>query len=294
MSINRVNISGNLTRDPELRMTSGGTQVLSFGVAVNDRRRNPQSGEWEDYPNFVDCTMFGARAEAVSRYLSKGSKVAIEGKLRYSSWERDGQRRSKLEVIVDEIEFMSRGSQQGDGGYSNAPQAPRGGYGPVIRHCRARAGLGLLADVDAVLRGVLEDKALELPLGGLRPARDDAEVVFLDLARGYLLVHDAQGLRPLFFGPQNGRAIGLEQKFHCFVPPFAVVQRWSPARPSRSKKIPPSGERSSPKRRRLQEKGRRKPALRACAPAAAPRPPQVVSTVTLTLFHGAPASFPGK
>ena len=108
MSINRVNISGNLTRDPELRMTSGGTQVLSFGVAVNDRRRNPQSGEWEDYPNFVDCTMFGARAEAVSRYLSKGSKVAIEGKLRYSSWERDGQRRSKLEVIVDEIEFMSR------------------------------------------------------------------------------------------------------------------------------------------------------------------------------------------
>ena len=60
-------------------------------------------------PNFVDCTMFGARAEAVSRYLSKGTKVAIEGKLRYSSWEtNEGQRRSKLEVIVDEIEFMSR------------------------------------------------------------------------------------------------------------------------------------------------------------------------------------------
>ena len=126
MSINRVNISGNLTRDPELRMTAGGTQVLSFGVAVNDRRRNPQTGEWEDYPNFVDCTMFGSRAEAVSRYLSKGSKVAIEGKLRYSSWERDGQRRSKLEVIVDEIEFMSRGQQQGQGGYAPAPQ--QGGY----------------------------------------------------------------------------------------------------------------------------------------------------------------------
>ncbi len=126
MSINRVNISGNLTRDPELRMTAGGTQVLSFGVAVNDRRRNPQTGEWEDYPNFVDCTMFGSRAEAVSRYLSKGSKVAIEGKLRYSSWERDGQRRSKLEVIVDEIEFMSRG-QQGQGGYAPAP-AQSGGY----------------------------------------------------------------------------------------------------------------------------------------------------------------------
>ena len=103
MSINRVNITGNLTRDPELRVTAAGTQVLSFGVAVNDRRRNPQTGEWEDYPNFVDCTMFGTRAEAVSRFLAKGNKVAIEGKLRYSSWEKDGQRRSKLEV-----EFMSQ------------------------------------------------------------------------------------------------------------------------------------------------------------------------------------------
>ncbi len=132
MSINRVNISGNLTRDPELRATAGGTQVLSFGVAVNDRRKNPQTGDWEDYPNFVDCTMLGTRAEAVSRYLSKGTKVAIEGKLRYSSWERDGQRRSKLEVIVDEIEFMSRGSQGGQGGYGqNGGNSYGGGYAPA-------------------------------------------------------------------------------------------------------------------------------------------------------------------
>ncbi len=132
MSINRVNISGNLTRDPELRATAGGTQVLSFGVAVNDRRRNQQTGEWEDYPNFVDCTMFGARAEAVSRFLNKGSKVAIEGKLRYSSWERDGQRRSKLEVIVDEIEFMSGRGQGQDGGYGN-----QGGYAPAPSRSQA-------------------------------------------------------------------------------------------------------------------------------------------------------------
>lgn len=115
MSINSVCISGNLTREPEIRATASGTQVLSFGVAVNDRRKNNQTGEWEDYPNFVDCTMFGTRAEAVGRFLRKGRKVAIEGKLRYSSWERDGQRRSKLEVIVDEIEFMSQrrdGAQQ--------------------------------------------------------------------------------------------------------------------------------------------------------------------------------------
>ena len=113
MSINRVCVTGNLTRDPELRATQSGSQVLSFGIAVNDRRKNQQTGEWEDYPNFVDCTMFGTRAEAVSRFLAKGSKVAIEGKLRYSSWERDGERRSKLEVIVDEIEFMSRRDEQG-------------------------------------------------------------------------------------------------------------------------------------------------------------------------------------
>ena len=114
MSINRVNISGNLTRDPELRVTGSGTQILSFGVAVNDRRRNPQTNEWEDVPNYVDCVVFGARSEPLSRFLSKGSKVALEGKLRYSSWEsKDGQRRSKLEVVVDEVEFLSRNQQAG-------------------------------------------------------------------------------------------------------------------------------------------------------------------------------------
>lgn len=128
MSINRVNISGNLTRDPELRATQSGMQVLGFGVAVNDRRKNPSTGQWEDYPNFVDCTMFGTRGEKLQQYLTKGTKVAIEGKLRYSSWERDGQRRSKLEVIVDEIEFMSQ-NQQAPQGYQQqyaphpAPQA---------------------------------------------------------------------------------------------------------------------------------------------------------------------------
>ena len=112
MSINRVNISGNLTRDPELRQTQGGMAILNIGVAVNDRRKNQQTGEWEDVPNYVDCVMFGSRAEKLAQYLAKGTKVAIEGKLRWSQWEKDGSKRSKLEVIVDEIEFMSRGQQQ--------------------------------------------------------------------------------------------------------------------------------------------------------------------------------------
>jgi len=134
VSINRVIISGNLTRDPELRSTASGMPVLGFGVAVNDRRKNQQTGEWEDYPNFIDCTMFGTRAQSLSQYLSKGTKVSIEGKLRWSQWERDGQKRSKLEVIVDELEFMSSRNSNGGapsyggdsygGGQSYAAPAP--------------------------------------------------------------------------------------------------------------------------------------------------------------------------
>lgn len=113
MSINRVNISGNLTRDPEVRTSASGSAIMHFGVAVNDRSKNVRTGEWEDRPNFIDCTMFGARAESVSRFLGKGAKVAIEGKLRWSQWDdrKTGEKRSKVEVIVDEIEFMSSRSE---------------------------------------------------------------------------------------------------------------------------------------------------------------------------------------
>ena len=112
MAINRVCISGNLTRDPELRQTPGGSQVLGIGVAVNDRRKNQQTGQWEDVPNFVDCVVFGNRAGALSTFLHKGDKVAVEGRLRYSSWEaKDGTRRSKLEVVAEEVELMQRPRQ---------------------------------------------------------------------------------------------------------------------------------------------------------------------------------------
>lgn len=122
MSINRVNISGYLTRDCELRATQGGTQILGFGMAVNDRRRNQQTGEWEDIPNFVDCVAFGARAEALSKILKKGMKVAVDGKLRYSSWEKDGQRRSKLEVVAEEIELMQQRQNDSEASRAQGPQ----------------------------------------------------------------------------------------------------------------------------------------------------------------------------
>lgn len=121
-SINIAVISGNLTRDPELRMTPGGTQVLNFGVAVNDRAKNQQTGEWEDRPNFIDCVLFGNRADALSRILRKGIKVSVSGSLRWSQWERDGQKRSKVEVVADEVVLM-QAQQDGRQQPAHPPQA---------------------------------------------------------------------------------------------------------------------------------------------------------------------------
>lgn len=111
MSINQVAITGNLTREPELCRTAGGTAVLSFGIAVNDRRKNA-SGQWEDVPNFFECVTFGNRANALGDILTKGMKVAIAGKLHYSSWEKDGQKHSKVDIIANEIELMQNRKPQ--------------------------------------------------------------------------------------------------------------------------------------------------------------------------------------
>lgn len=109
MSINNVTISGNLTRDPELKATPSGFSVLNFSVAVNDRRKNKE-GEWESYPNFVDCVVIGKRAVALNKILEKGMKVCVTGKLHYSSWEDKDtkKKRSKLDVTADEVEIMVR------------------------------------------------------------------------------------------------------------------------------------------------------------------------------------------
>lgn len=134
MSINRVCISGNLTRDPEMRSTSSGMAIMQLRMAVNDRRKNPQSGEWEDAPNYVGVVVFGQRAESLSRFLSKGSKIIVDGKLRWSEWDdkTSGEKRSKLEVVADDIDFASgRGEGGGGGGYS-APSAPSASPEPVL------------------------------------------------------------------------------------------------------------------------------------------------------------------
>lgn len=106
MSINIVSISGNLTRDADLKVTQSGTPVLSGSVAVNERVK--QGDQWVDKPNYVDWVLFGPRAEKIVGYLTKGTKVAITGRLSYSSWtdKQSNQKRSKLEVVVTEIEFF--------------------------------------------------------------------------------------------------------------------------------------------------------------------------------------------
>lgn len=117
MSINTVAISGNLTRDPELRATASGMAVLEIGVAVNENRKNPQTGEWEPYAHFFDCVAFGNRAEGLAKFLEKGMKVAICGKLSFSQWETAvGEKRSKVSILVDEVDVMSQRRDNESGG----------------------------------------------------------------------------------------------------------------------------------------------------------------------------------
>lgn len=129
MSMNFVLVTGNLTRDAELRNTNtNGTPVLNFSIAVNDRRKNQQTGEWEDYPNFFDCSLFGTRAEKIAQYLTKGRRVAIEGKLRWSQWQdkETGKNRNSVSILVDEIEFMNSQNREGGNG-GGSYDAPAGG-----------------------------------------------------------------------------------------------------------------------------------------------------------------------
>ncbi len=116
-SFNRVILVGNLTRDVELKFTGGGTAVTDIGLAVNDRRKNAQTGEWVDETTFVDVTLWGRTAEVASEYLSKGSPVLVEGRLKLDTWETDGQKKSKLRVVGERMQMLgSRGGGGGSGG----------------------------------------------------------------------------------------------------------------------------------------------------------------------------------
>lgn len=115
VSINHVVLSGNIGRQPDVRVTPTGTNILTFSLAVNERVKKGDA--WEDYTNWVDIVVFGKRAESLSKILEKGMKVTVSGKLRYSSWEREQGKRSKIEVIAEDVDIMQRKGDQRQVGY---------------------------------------------------------------------------------------------------------------------------------------------------------------------------------
>jgi len=122
-SYNRVVLVGNLTRDPELRYIPSGTAVTDLGLAVNDRRKNP-SGEWVEETTFIDVTLWARTAEVASEYLSKGSSVLIEGRLKLDQWEKEGQKFSKLRVVGEKMQMLGgRGGGGGGGGGGSRSQS---------------------------------------------------------------------------------------------------------------------------------------------------------------------------
>jgi single-strand DNA-binding protein len=128
-NVNVVVITGNLTRDPELRHTGGGTAVCDLRVAVNTRRKD-QSGQWVDKANYFDVTVWGAQGENCANYLSKGRPVAIEGRLEWREWEaKDGSgKRQAVQIIANTVQFL--GSRDGGGGGGSAPNGNGGGFQP--------------------------------------------------------------------------------------------------------------------------------------------------------------------
>ncbi len=129
-SYNKVILMGNLTRDPELRYTANNTAICKFGLAVNRRFKDSQTGEWKEEPTFVDVTIFGARAEPFARYHTKGKPAFIEGTLRLDTWEdkNGGGKRSKLYVVADTREFVGQGGR-GEGMGGGERPASMGGAG---------------------------------------------------------------------------------------------------------------------------------------------------------------------
>lgn len=159
-SFNRVILMGNVTRDPELRYIPSGTAVTDLGLAVNDRRKSA-NGEWVDETTFVDVTLWGRTAEIGCEYLSKGSPVFIEGRLKLDTWEKDGKKNYKLRVVGERLQLI--GAKGGGGGSGGAGGGARGGksFSSPPAHDESEAGFG----------GGGGDYYEEAPAGNSGPAR---------------------------------------------------------------------------------------------------------------------------
>src|SRR5579859_7219233 len=115
-SVNQVILMGNLTRDPELRQTPTGQSVCSFSLALN-RAYQDKGGQWQEATDYIDCVAWGPLAERVAQYLSKGRRALVQGRLQSRSWEQDGAKRNKVEVLAFDLTFLdSRGGSGDDNG----------------------------------------------------------------------------------------------------------------------------------------------------------------------------------
>jgi single-strand DNA-binding protein len=131
VNINRVVMTGNLTADPELRETPGGTSVCSMRIACNTRRKDSSTGEWVDKPNFFNVTVWGGQGENAARYLAKGRPVAIDGRLEWREWEaQDGTKRQAVDIIADSVQFLGD-SSNGNGANGEGESANHEELEPV-------------------------------------------------------------------------------------------------------------------------------------------------------------------
>jgi len=126
-SLNQVTLMGNLTRDPELRQTPNGQQVCSFSLALN-RSYKDQSGEWQEATDYVDVVAWGPLGERVAQYLKRGSRTLVQGRLQSRSWEQEGQKRNKVEVLANDVTFLD---SRGEGGESNNMGGGANNSGPA-------------------------------------------------------------------------------------------------------------------------------------------------------------------
>jgi single-strand DNA-binding protein len=125
-NINRVTITGNLTRDPETRALPSGGSVTSMRVACNGRRRNPQTQDWEDVPNYFDVTVWGAQGENCQRFLTRGRPVAIDGRLQWREWtdKESGLKRQAVDIVAETVQFLGGRDEANNGnGFSSSARA---------------------------------------------------------------------------------------------------------------------------------------------------------------------------
>lgn len=125
-SVNQVIIMGNLTRDPELRQTPSGQSVVSFSLALN-RSYKDQSGEWQEATDYIDVSAWGPLAERVAQYMTKGRRALVQGRLQSRSWEQDGQKRSKVDVLASDVTFLDGRGEGGEGASAGAGSFSGGG-----------------------------------------------------------------------------------------------------------------------------------------------------------------------